>query len=453
MQADALIGSHGILPFHNFFDYAGDVLGPSKYRLLPSLLWIGPGDLLLHLVCGGGALLSVMLLVGAAPAPILFLLWLFYLSLCTAGQDFMQFQWDILLLETGFLAIFLAPPLQRNFRRSEPNTLALWMLRWLLFRLMFSSGVVKLLSGDPNWRNLNALRFHYETQPLPTWIGWYVHQLPAWFQTGSCVFMFVVEIAAPFLIFLPARVRRHAAWPLILLQVLILLTGNYCFFNWLAIILCLPLLDDSMFPSRRPPPQPLPEERPPLAARIWRRWITVPVLAFLFLYSLVQMAVTLRLHVPWPRAVAGIYNVVEPFRMVNRYGLFAVMTTERDEIIVEGSRDGTKWLPYEFKYKPGYVNRRPGFVAPYQPRLDWQMWFAALGTCQENQWFIFLCERLLAGDRSVLSLLAYNPFPDRPPEHIRARLYRYHFTDWPTHSATGRWWIREDLGDYCPALP
>ena len=453
IQAQGLIGHNGILPVDTFLEYAGDVIGPAKYRVIPTLFWLGTGDTMFHLLCGGGAALSVLLGFGIAPAPVLLLLWAFYLSLCSAGQEFMEFQWDILLLETGFLAIFLAPPMARNTRLSRPSGIALWMLRWLLFRLMVSSGIVKLLSGDPAWRGLSALRVHYETQPLPTWIGWYAHQLPAWFQSASTIVMFVIEIGVPLLIFAPARVRRWAFWPLVALQVLILLTGNYCFFNLLTIALCVLLLDDGAIPARwrlHAQPDPAP---PGIASRVWSLWMTGAASAFLFLLSLVHFAVTLQLPVKWPQAVADVYRVTAPFRSVNGYGLFAVMTTERPEIVVEGSRDGVRWQAYGFKYKPGDVKRRPAFVAPHQPRLDWQMWFAALGTYQQNRWFISFCGRLLSGERSVLSLLAYNPFPDGPPAYVRARLFRYHFSDLRAKSATGQWWTRKEVGEYCPVLP
>lgn len=452
-QADGLIGTHGILPFGQFFQAAGDALGSAKFRIVPTLLWLSPTDAMLHLICGTGALLSVALLFGIAPAPVLFVLWLLYLSLCSAGQDFMEFQWDILLLETGFIAIFLAPPFSRHTKSSQPSTPALWMLRWLLFRLMFSSGVVKLLSGDENWRNLTALLFHYETQPLPTWIGWYFHQMPGWFQTFSAIVMFVVEIAVPILIFTPAKIRRIAFFPLVGLQVIIFLTGNYCFFNLLAIALCFLLVDDAAIPARWHPVARDDERPKSILSRVWSVWISRAVLAGLFLLSLIHFAVSLQVPISWPEPVVAVYRATAPFRTVNGYGLFAVMTTERLEIIVEGSRDGSHWLAYEFRYKPGDPKRHPQFVEPHQPRLDWQMWFAALGTYEQNRWFIYFCERLLSGDKSVTSLLSYNPFPDKPPDYVRARLMRYHFSNLDTKNKTGEWWTRQDAGEYIPVLP
>lgn len=456
VQAQGLIGSHGILPLKDFLQQAGEVLGGQRFRIVPTLFWLNSGDTMLHVLCGAGVVLSAALVFGVAPAPVLFFLWALYLSLCSAGQDFMQFQWDILLLETGFLAIFIAPPIRRHTRESPPNRIAIWMLRWLLFRLMFSSGVIELASGDPTWRNLSALRYHFETQPLPTWIGWFFHLLPDWFLTFSCGAMLAVELAAPFLTFGPPKTRRIGFWLLAGLQVVIFITGNYCFFNLLSIALCLLLLDDEAFPFcklRRKIDPELRAAESSAIAKIWPIWITRCVLAFLFLLSLVHLAVTIRLPIPWPQSIATLYNVTAPFRTVNGYGLFAVMTTERLEIVVEGSRDGTNWQPYEFKYKPGDPKRRPRFVEPHQPRLDWQMWFAALGTYQQNQWFILFCERLLSGEKSVTSLLAYNPFPDRPPAYIRARLARYHFSDFNTWRKTGEWWTREPVGEYLPVIP
>jgi len=395
-------------------------------------------------------------MLGIAPAPCLALLWLIYLSLVTVGRDFYGFQWDNLLLETGFLAIFFAPLqlLPRPSREASPSRIVLWLLRLLLFKLIFSSGCVKLLSGDPNWRNLTALTFHYQTQPLPTWIGWYANQLPLWFQKFSCAAMFGIELGAPWLIFAPRRLRFLGGASIAFLQILILLTGNYTFFNFLTLALCLLLLDDFAL-GKFVPPQfrarfTIRDSR--FTPSLWHRLVTIPLAAVVLVVSLFQMISMfgVRSNVLVPIAVADEW--LQPFRTVNSYGLFAVMTTERREIVVEGSNDGTNWLAYEFKFKPGDVNRRPEFVEPFQPRLDWQMWFAALGNYQGNPWFEDFCERLLQGSPDVLALLEKNPFLQKPPSYIRAEFYDYRFTTFAERRATGAWWKRELIGEYLPPV-
>jgi predicted DCC family thiol-disulfide oxidoreductase YuxK len=457
-QVGGLVGHNGILPADQMMQsihqqVEKQQIGFARYYLVPTLCWINSSDQFLNLLCGAGTVLSVALVFGVAPAPVLFLLWLIYLSLSTVCREFLSFQWDILLLETGFLAIFFAP-LQMLPRLShealQPSTV-LWLLRWLLFRLMFGSGVVKLASGDPTWRNLTALTYHYETQPLPTWIGWYANLLPVWFQKFSCAVMFGIELGAPFLIFLPRRPRLIGCGLLIFLQLCIILTGNYCFFNLLAIAMCLLLLDDAAL--GRLMPHKLVEGAKQAAGKLrWSKWIIAPIAVVILVTSSMLLTHAFRTRVEWPEPLVRLYVWIEPFRSVSSYGLFAVMTTERDEIIVEGSNDAVRWLPYEFKYKPGDLTRRPAFVAPHQPRLDWQMWFAALGSYRNNPWFINFCERLLQGSPEVLALMKVNPFPNAPPRYIRAVMYQYHMTDLATRRATGNWWRRDKERLYCPVL-
>jgi len=447
-QAEGLIGENGISPVGEFLRVAHDRLGPAAYWAVPTLAWLNSSDGFLHFLCGGGVFLSLLLVVGMFPSAVLFGLWIFYLSLVVAGQVFMQFQWDVLLLEIGFLAIFLAPLTfwPRNWEKSPPSAGVRWLLWWLLFRLIFSSGVVKLMSGDPTWRNLTALTFHYETQPLPTWIGWYVHQLPGWFQRVSCVGMFAAELAVPFLIFTPRRLRLWGCAISIAFQVLILLTGNYCFFNLLTVALCVLLLDDAFWPRWMRNRISTVGER-----RLWPKGVIVPLALIILLVSSVEMIGLFRQRMVWPAPVAALYRLVAPFRTINSYGLFAVMTTSRPEIIVEGSEDGQTWLAYEFKWKPGDLKRRPEFVEPHQPRLDWQTWFAALGSYQRNPWFVNLMVRLLQGSPEVLKLLEKNPFEEKPPRFIRASLYEYRFTDLVTRKREGVWWKREFLRAYTPS--
>src|ERR1700693_177000 len=450
VQVEGLIGSHGILPVGNLIEAARSQLPGARWTILPTLCWINSSDGFLQFLCGGGTLAALLVVLGLVPAPALIVCWIFSLSLSVAGQAFLEFQWDLLLLEAGFLGIWLAPVRRGRVGWAlDPPPAARALLCWLLFRLMFSSGFVKLASGDPTWRNLTALTYHYWTQPLPPWTAWFVSHLPVSFHRVSCFVMFAVELAAPFLIVAPRRLRLFACAAMAGLQAIIAATGNYAFFNLLTLSLCVLLVDDATFPARI-------RERAARDSRAargrWPRWVLAPVLALVFLMSVVLFAGTLRISVPWPGPVISLARAAIPFQSVGTYGLFMVMTTSRPEIIVEGSDDGASWLPYEFRWKPGDVMRRPGFVAPHQPRLDWQMWFAALGTYEENPWFLAFLGRLLQGSPEVERLLLRNPFPNRPPRYIRAVLYDYRFTDAAARRATGAWWQRQEKGLYCPIL-
>jgi predicted DCC family thiol-disulfide oxidoreductase YuxK/uncharacterized membrane protein YphA (DoxX/SURF4 family) len=453
-QIDGLAGSRGIVPAQSLMatvkkeaDKGG--LGWQRYHLIPTLAWWNASDQALHWQCEAGVICSVLLLFGVAPAPMLFLLWCVYLSLTTVCSPFLEFQWDMLLLETGFLAIFFAPLqwVERPSRQSKPSSVVIWLLRWLIFRLMLESGCVKLLSGDPAWWHLSALRVHFETQPLPTWIGWYAHQMPAGFQSFCTLVMFIIEIIVPMMIFGGRRMRITAAGCFVFLQIFILLTGNYTFFNYLTILLCLPLLDDQ---ALKRPFRP----RIPAALRSprWSRFVVLPIGLVIALVTLTNFMGTLRIPEHWPAPMLALHNWSLPFRSANAYGLFRTMTMTRPEIIVEGSNDGKSWKPYEFKYKVGDLKKRPAFVAPFQPRLDWQMWFAALESPRENLWFLNFMVRLLQNSPEVLALMGHNPFPDAPPKYLRAQLYEYHFTDAATRRATGQWWTRRYLGEYLPSI-
>ena len=455
-QIQGLIGTHGILPITDHLKAVSEQLGMERFWWVPTFCWFSSSDAFLQFQCAGGVVFSFLLVMGVAPRIAALVLWADYLSLSVASQEFLSFQWDTLLLETGLLAVFFAPRgiLPGLSRESPPSFTVLWLLRWLLFRLMFMSGAVKLLSRDPTWWNFSALTIHYETQPLPTWIGWCAHQLPDWFQKVSVVLMFGIELLMPWLIFCGRRARQIAAGGFTLLMLLILLTGNYCFFNLLTMALCVLLLDDQLL--ARVLPARLVLSVPRSSERV--RFPTFRVLGVgamalvIFLISVVQVAARWIGPDHEPDAFLQLVRVLSPLRSVNSYGLFSVMTTTRPEIIVEGSSDGVVWLPYEFKWKPGDLKRRPAFVEPHQPRLDWQMWFAALGSYRDNPWFINFLERLLQGSPDVLALLEKNPFPDHPPRYARAMLYEYHFTDPATRRQTGEWWRRDLKGVYCPTL-
>lgn len=446
-QVHGLVGSHGILPVAPLLDRVREVYGPESWWRFPTLLWIDSSDRALDLLCGGGVALSILLVLGLAQVPVLLLLWAFYLSLQQGGQAFMSFQWDILLLEVGFLAVFLAPwKLGLGLARSSPPPPAIhWLFRWLLFRFMFSSGVVKLNAGDPAWWNMTALQFHYETQPLPTWIGWWVHQLPPIANDLSCLVMFLVELVVPFLALGPRRCRAIAFLSIAGLMAVVMLTGNYTFFNWLTIAIAVLLVDDSQWPEwmrRRLSPPEAPR-------RAWPWWAILPIVSCVWAITGWLLYATIAKDFELPERAQKVWEKFDSFNTFNSYGLFRVMTRPRYEIVIEGSDDGEHWKEYEFRWKPGDPTRRPAFVAPHQPRLDWQMWFAALRSPREREWFLSLMQRLLEGTPEVLSLLERNPFPDHPPRQARASYYEYHFTDPQTLAREGTWWRREKLGPYC----
>ena len=450
-QLDGLIGSRGIAPVSELLPWVYGQLGSSAYLKLPTVCWISSTDGFLNGVCIAGAALAMLLMVGVAPRWVVALLWLLYLSLVSVGGPFLQFQWDNLLLETAFFSIFLASPRLWPTRLESPHPLSLWLLRWLLFRLMFLSGLVKLTSGDLAWRNLTALRFHYWTQPLPTPIAYYVNLLPPWFQTASAVVMFAIELVAPFLIFGPRPARLVAAAAIAFLQLAIAATGNYGFFNLLSLALCLLLLDDGALAKALPRRHRARVESPaePRATPRGLRVGFAIAAAFLVLVSVAEMRFWRR---DLPSPIEDFLAVLQPFRSISSYGLFAVMTLDRPEILVEGSSDGRIWRGYEFKWKPGDPTKLPRFVAPHQPRLDWQMWFAALGSCARNPWFVRFQARLLEGTPEVLQLLASTPFPASPPRYIRSMTYQYRFSDWAEHRNSNAFWNRELVGPYCPVL-
>lgn len=450
-QILGLAGSDGILPVAEMLESATKRFGDARYWQTPTVLWLNPSDGLLRGLCHVGIGLSILLIFDIAPVITLFLLWACYLSVTVAGGEFLYFQWDALLLETGLLAIFLAPLhiVPRAGRLPPPpSIIAVWLMRWLLFRLMLLSGLVKLLSGDQTWwPRMTAIADHYETQPLTNWVAWHFHQLPMLAQQACCGIMYVIELLLPLLIFLGRRARLVAFAGFVLLQVMIILTGNYGFFNLLTLVLCIMLLDDGAWPRSW---QRRHGRHGPRVGASWPPALVAAVGICVLFFTLVPALHRLRISLPasWRSA----YATVSPLRSFNSYGLFAAMTHKRPEIIIEGSDDGREWREYEFRYKPGDVRRRPPFVMPHMPRLDWQMWFAALGSARHHEWFGLLVKRLLEGSPHVLGLLGRNPFPDRPPRYIRARLYDYRLTNADTRAANGCWWTREDKGLYCRPL-
>ncbi|MBI3875533.1 MAG: lipase maturation factor family protein [Verrucomicrobia bacterium] len=454
-QITGLVGERGILPAKEFLQSRRSLWGKLAVWSYPTLCWLRCEDGFLRLLCWGGASLSLLVVIGVATPLVLLLLWVFYLSLFTVCRAFLGYQWDVLLLEAGFLAIFLAPlewwPALAP--ATAPSMVVLWLLRWLLVRLMFSSGYVKLRSGDAAWRSLTALNYHYETQPLPTPLAWFAHQLPPWFHRASAVVMFVVELAVPWLFLWPQPWCAIAGAITVGLMFLIAATGNYCFFNLLTVALCLLTVSDQQWIGLtemlgvHTKSIGLPSALP---AAIEVALLTLAALT-LFL-SFDRLCRTCRREIRWPRALAWLRDALQPLCLANSYGLFSIMTTTRPEIIVEGSDDGQTWLAYEFKWKPGDVKRAPRFVAPHQPRLDWQMWFAALSDYSANPWFKNFLGCVHRGEPMVLALLEKNPFPEKPPRFLRATLYDYRFTDFKTRRETGDWWQREKQYLYVPVL-
>ena len=420
-QILGLTGSHGIAPAVNLMTAMRGQLGARAFFYAPSLFGLNASDTALTLFCGLGCVCGMLLLAGLFSRWMAAACFVLYLSIVSVGQPFTSFQWDALLLEAGFLALFAGAPW------------LVWAYRLLLFRLMFESGLVKLTSGDPNWRNLHALRFHFMTQPLPNPIAYYVYHAPNWMLDSLTAVTLAIELLAPFLLFFPRKLRIAGVIALILLQVTILLTGNYAFFNLLALALCLWGLDDTTFAPlgrllrRRFPPSNIPKSKSLLNGMNG----CVAVMSVLGLLQLIG-------HAP---------IFIQPFEIVNGYGLFAVMTTSRPEIVVEGSEDRTNWKEYSFRYKPGNLHRGLPLVAPYQPRLDWQMWFAALGRYESNSWVGSLMYRLLLGDASVTALLNPAPFP-KPPRYMRALVYEYDFTTPAERSRSGAIWQRRLLGTW-----
>jgi predicted DCC family thiol-disulfide oxidoreductase YuxK len=491
VQVDGLVGSNGMSPVSRFLPAVRQQLGPDAHFLLPTLCWFDSSNAFLHFLCGGGVVLSLVLILGIAPALSLVVLFVFYLSLTIAGQVFLSFQWDVLLLETGFLSIFLAPwqlwprellwwPGSSAFAwlrrdKATPATAppvsraGVFLLKFLLFKLILMSGVVKLTSGDDSWGWLNhsfhwsaltALDYHYWSQPLPTVFAWWTDKTPEWFKHFSVAFCLAVEIVAPFFIWAPRRLRLVAAGLMIFLQIVIALTGNYCFFNLLTIALCLLLIDDSVVGTDRRAVRAHPVGAPNASpARTGRalpgRLCSYGAIAVIVCTFPINAWLIFSAFKPQGRPpgwLVNVYEQLEAFRIVNGYGLFRVMTKDRCEIMIEGSANGIDWALYEFKWKPGDVKRAPGWCAPHQPRLDWQMWFAALESPEQNPWLVGLIVKLLEGSRDVTGLLARNPFPDKPPQYIRAMFYRYRFTTNEERQQTGAWWKRQELREYLPTI-
>ncbi len=430
-QILGLVGSRGVAPAARLVAVMHSELGSRAFLYAPSLFWLSTTDTTLLLFCVFGCFASILLALGIFSRASAALCFVLYLSLSSVAQPFTGFQWDALLLEAGFLALLAGAPW------------LVWAYRLLLFRLMFESGWVKIASHDPNWRNLHALRFHFMTQPLPNPIAYYAYRLPAGVLDAFTAIALFVEFVAPILLFCPRRLRQAGVALLALLQITIMLTGNYAFFNLLTLALCVWGLDDREFARLAPMlrwtfPRIGFHLDVPLLRKIGNAIVSV-------LIALGAMQLLDALGAASRSAFAKPLALVQPFEIVNSYGLFAIMTTTRPEIIIEGSNDQVSWLEYQFPFKPGNTHRGLPWVAPYQPRLDWQMWFAALGDYQSNTWVGGLMYRILTGEPTVYSLLSGPPFA-RPPRYLRALIYEYDFTTPAERARTGAVWERKLRG-------
>ena len=424
-QIDGLIGPQGILPAADFLDVVAHRYGAERFWILPTAFWLDASPAALHAVCALGSLATLTAILGRWRCTASVIAYACYLSLLAAGQVFLAYQWDILLVECFIIAAVLA----------RAPGFGVWLARLALFRFMFLSGFVKLASGDPTWADGSALAFHFETQPLPTVLAWFAHHLPQVLLEWSVWLTFAIELALPFFIFLPRNIRLVAAGGFVLLEVLIFATGNYNFFNILTVVLCLALLDDRWT-------RPIVRGVATAPGRRATKTLAACVMALGILVTLHNV-----FRLPAPMAV--LTETAAPLRLANPYGLFAVMTTRRDELVVEGSMNGSTWEPYAFPFKPGDVAAPPRWATPHQPRLDWQMWFAALTTPEGAPWIYDFAFALLEARPDVLKLVA-DPFDGARPKFVRIVRYRYRFSTPAERSSTGDWWTRGDATIWQP---
>lgn len=450
-QWEPLLGRHGLLPAREVIDglAAADGRGLRTFLRLPTLFLFDDSDTAFRVGGYVGLVLSACVLGGLANVPLLLALWLLYMSYVHAGRTFYGYGWEILLLETGFLAIFLAPAVRLApfERRTPPPTTVIVLLRWLVFRLMFGAGLIKL-RGDPCWRDLTCMVFHYETQPNPNPLSWYLHDLPVWFHRLEVLFNHVVELIAPFFVFGPRHARHVAGGLIVAFQVLLILSGNLSFLNWLTIAVAVACFDDGLL-ARLVPARARAwlEARAADAEETKARALAVYALAIVVGLLSVNPVVNMLS----PRQVMN--TSFDPFDLVNTYGAFGSIGRERFEIVLEGTADespaaSAHWIEYEFECKPGDPLRPPCWVSPYHYRLDWQMWFAAMPGAARPRWLVQLVAELLDGDARARGLLAGGAFEDRPPRWVRARLYRYQLT----RPGEPGWWRRTFVREYLPPL-
>ena len=465
-QIRGLIGPRGILPAENYLHVVGQSLGHwERLWYAPTLLWWSSSPGMLTALCWAGMVASALIVLNVWPRGMLALCFVLFLSFVSAAQDFSGYQSDGMLLEAGFISLFFAPRgLRPGFAPEYPSSRAsLFLLQWEWFRIYFESGVVKLMSGDPEWRNFTAMDEYYQNGPLPTWIGWYAQHLPHWFHAATVWATLSLELGIVWMLFLPRRWRIICFFIVTPWQLGVILTANYTFLNYLVLVLGFLLLDDRVFTpvlekwrviiQRHPGPSAAPQKTQEGTGEKLRSWWCVAALSvsavLLSWIAYVTTAEMMLLRVPLPK-----WPIValQPFRIANEYGLFAVMTRSRYEIEFQGSMDGQNWIAYPFRYKPQALNEAPRIYAPYQPRFDWNLWFASLGSWRDYPLVPNTELRLLANEKDVLQLFAGNPFPQQPPQQIRALLWQYWFTSTEEKRKTGMWWRRELRGLYAPTL-
>jgi hypothetical protein len=449
-QLVPLIGHDGLTPAYEYLNHVHSALGSRTQGMLhlPTMFWFGCTDLGMSIFVWVGLALSLVVLAGYANAILLALLWGMYMSIVHIGQIWYGYGWEIQLLETGFLAIFLCPLLDgRPFPKCRPPLLVLWLFRWLGFRIMIGAGLIKL-RGDPCWRDLTCMYYHYETQPIPNPISRYLHFAPPWFHKIETFWNHFTELVVPWFSFGPRTARHVAGALLVLFQIFLIISGNLSFLNYLTIIPFLACFDDTVLRHVLPKRLVARAEKAAQESEPSRINNTIAVaLSILVAYLSVAPVTNM---ISRRQMMNTAFNRLD---LVNTYGAFGTVGRERDEIVFEGTDDAvitgdTNWKEYEFVAKPGDPDRRPPFVAPYQPRIDWQIWFAAMASPREYPWTFHFVAKLLQNDPGTLSLIANNPFPARPPHFVRARLYRYRFAP----IGEKGWWRREMVGEWLPPL-
>ncbi|MGD0905945.1 MAG: lipase maturation factor family protein [Candidatus Acidiferrales bacterium] len=463
-QIRGLIGPAGILPARNYLAEVASALGAQRFWFAPTVFWWSASDRTLMAVCIVGMVSSVLLVLNLFPRGALIVCLTAFLSFISAAQVFASYQSDGMLLEAGFISLFFAPSGWRpGWATSHPPSRASrFLLIWLMFRIYFESGIAKILGHDPEWRDFTAMNQYYQNGPLPTWLAWYAHHLPRSFHSATAILTLVLELVLIFAVFLPRRFRIALFFLMTPWQMGIILTSNYAFLNYLVLVLGILLLDDKFLapfvPKRlRHAPSPTDSDATSLVTspRVigWqsnvRLWVEAFWLSWVFYATMALLAFMVYPQAPFPRYPV---RLLEPFRIANDFGLFAVMTRERYEIEFQGSRDGQTWTPYPFRYKPQNIHAAPRIYAPYQPRFDWNLWFASLGNWRENTFVLQVEKRLLVAEPDVLALFAGNPFPGQPPKQVRAVLWQYWFSDWNEKRQQGVWWRREQIGFYAPTL-
>jgi len=449
-QGIPLLGEHGLLPVQPSLERVGHQFGSQweAFLKMPTLFWLKRSDGFLLGVGWIGALLSLVVLLGFANAPMLATLWLLYLSIRHIGQLWYGFGWESQLGETGFLAIFLCPLWDpRPFPKRPPPVVVVWLFRWLIFRIMLGAGLIKI-RGDPCWRELTCLYYHYETQPIPNPLSRWLHFLPRWFHQLGALYNHLAELIAPFFLLTPRTIRHIAGLVLAGLQFFLIVSGNLSFLNWLTLVPVIACFDDR-FLSRLVPrawwQRFLQRPRETIAARSQR------VVAVVLATCVAALSIAPVTNLLSNEQVMN--TSYEPFELVNSYGAFGSVSKVRYEIVFEGTladapTEDAEWRSYEFKCKPGDPGRRPCFLSPYHLRLDWLIWFAAMSSPNQAPWTVHLAWKLLHNDPGALSLLGNNPFPATPPRFLRAQLYRYQFA--PLRERA--WWTRTLVGPWLPAL-